>query len=58
MADIQLLTKKDLLEKIPYWREATINKLFLDPEFPSQKQGKTHFVELNALLKYFEKHHD
>lgn len=55
---MKLLTKKDLLEQIPYWKEDTINKLFNNPKFPAQKQGKTHFVEEDALKEYFKVHHD
>ena len=55
---IKLLTKKDLLEQIPYWGKQTIDKLFSSPDFPSQKQGKTHFVEEEALKEYFKVHHE
>lgn len=51
-------TKKDLEEKIPYWGRDTIQKIFDDPNFPAQKQGKTHFVEEEALKKYLQVHHD
>ncbi len=55
---MKLLTKKDLLEQIPYWGKQTIDKLFCSADFPSQKQGKTHFVEEEALKEYFKVHHE
>lgn len=55
---MKLFTKKSLLEEIPYWGKDKINELFSRPDFPSQKQGKTHFVEEDALKEYFKIHHE
>lgn len=55
---MRILTKKDLLKEIPFWGESTVNELFQRPDFPSQKQGKTHFVEEEALKEYFKVHHE
>ena len=55
---MKLLTRNDLLEQIPFWGKDTINNIFKDPNFPAQKQGKTHFVEEDALKEYFKIHHE
>lgn len=55
---MKILTKKDLMKEIPFWGPRTINELFNSPDFPAQKQGKTHFVEEEALKEYFKVHHE
>lgn len=55
---ITIYTKKDLLEVIPYWGVDKIQELFQRPDFPAQKQGKTHFVEEEALKEYLKVHHE
>ena len=55
---ITIYTKKELEEAVPCWGQRTINELFQRPDFPAQKQGKTHFVEEGALKEYLKVHHE
>ena len=53
-SDIQFYTVDDLIEMLG-WGEATVQKLFNAPDFPSVDYGKTKVVEKHALIEYFSK---
>ena len=53
-SDIQFYTIEKLIEMLG-WSEATVQKLFNAPDFPSVDYGKTKVVENHALLEYFSK---
>lgn len=55
---ITTYTKQQLLEMIPHWGKQTVDNMFKNPDFPAQKQGKTHFVEEDALKEYFKVRHE
>ena len=52
--DIQFYTIERLIEMLG-WSEATVQKLFNAPDFPSVDYGKTKVVENHALIEYFSK---
>ena len=45
------------LQKMLGWSEATVLKLFNDPNFPSADFGKGKVVEAHALIDYFSTKH-
>ena len=47
----------DDLKKMLGWSEATVQKLFNDPQFPSADFGKSKVIEAHALIDYFSKKH-
>ena len=53
-SDIQFYTIEKLIEMLG-WSEATVQKLFNAPDFPSVDYGKTKVVENQALIEYFSK---
>ena len=53
-SDSQFYTIEKLIEMLG-WSEATVQKLFNAPDFPSVDYGKTKVVENHALIEYFSK---
>lgn len=54
--EVKFYTIADLI-KMTGWSEATVQKLFNDPKFPSSDFGKAKVVEAHALIDYFSKKH-
>ena len=50
--DVKFFTIGDLVTLLG-WSEATVQKLFNDPKFPSVDFGKQKVVEKHALIRYF-----
>ena len=53
-SDVQFYTIERLIEMLG-WSEATVQKLFNAPDFPSVDYGKTKVVENHALIEFFSK---
>ena len=53
-SEVKFYTIPDLIEMLG-WSEATVQKLFNAPDFPSVDYGKTKVVENHALIEYFSK---
>lgn len=53
-SDVQFYTIERLIEMLG-WSEATVQKLFNAPDFPSVDYGKTKVVENHALIEYFSR---
>ena len=53
-SEVQFYTIERLIEMLG-WSEATVQKLFNAPDFPSVDYGKTKVVENHALIEYFSK---
>ena len=47
----------DQLRAMLGWSEATVQKLFNDPQFPSSDYGKAKVVEVHALINFFSRKH-
>ena len=56
-SEVRFYTIKEL-SKMLGWSEHTVQKLFLDPKFPSTDFGRIKVVEAHALIDYFSKRHE
>lgn len=45
------------IKEMTSWSEATVQKLFNDPKFPSTDFGRNKIVEAHALINYFSERH-
>ena len=54
---VRFYTIEDLTKMLG-WSEATVQKLFNDPRFPSSDFGKRKVVEAHALIQYFSTKHE
>lgn len=50
--EVIFYTIADIQERT-HWSEATVQKMFNDPSFPSANFGRTKIVEAHALINYF-----
>ena len=53
-SEVQFYTIEQLIEMLG-WSEATVQKLFNAPDFPSVDFGRTKVVENHALIEYFSR---
>lgn len=56
-SDVKFYTISDIAE-MTGWSEKTVQKLFLDPQFPSADYGRIKVVESHALIDFFSSRHD
>ena len=49
---LQFITIKEFAQ-VSGWTEATVQKIFNRPDFPSCDFGKTKVAEINAVREYF-----